>query len=171
MQTFFDKIIRHYFQFRVIQLSPESICNTPERLRCSIIFNYHSQSPSNGWEPVPGWFFSASELHAWSNSPVLGGTIMPFPMKINTGCAMEPVHSKKQSKKVSKPRPCPQRLVPRLSKLLWDREAPRAAHAACGWRCPRGVGNPICLLHQAAWFMPVFKTFFLHQAELKRCFI
>lgn len=32
---------------------------------------------------------------------------MPFPMKINMGCMMEPVHSKKQSQKVSKPRPCP----------------------------------------------------------------
>lgn len=92
---FFGKRIQHYFQFAVLQLSPETICNTSERLRCSIIFTYHSQSPSNGWEPVMGLFCSAFDWHAWGNSPALGGSIVSFAMKTNTGCAM----GKKRAKK------------------------------------------------------------------------
>lgn len=148
----FGKRIQNYFQFGIIELPSENLCNTSQRLYCSIIFNYHSQSLMAG-------FFFAFDWHAWSNSPVLGGLIMSVPMKTNTGCTMDPTRLKKQGQKVSKLRLYFQRCVPGLSRLPWDWEAPWAAHTACAWRTLRGVGNPICSLHQAAGFMPVFKTF------------
>lgn len=90
---------------------------------------------------------------------MLGGQITSFPMKTNTGCAMGTAHSKRQSQEVSESMQYSQSDVLGLSRLLWDRDALRAAHAACGGKHPRGVGNPICSLHQAACFMPVLKTF------------